>query len=230
MKRGLIIFLMGISICMLAGCQKNNTEEPRKNVSVDQNLSVTDNTGEVDENENQDDIVYVYEVLDDGTLSVQRFSSDAVHKFISVPSEIDGKTVSEVGGALFKNDDDVKKVVLPDTVTRIGEDTFYYTSSMKELIINGHVTYVGMHGIYGCDSLKALTFKDGLTELDENAVAMCKDLSDIYLPETVENINIANFYGCADSLRIHVPKNSTVESMIKDMFAESETTIEIISE
>ena len=75
-----------------------------------------------------------------------------------------------------------------------------------------------------------MTFKDGLTELDENAVAMCKDLSDIYLPETVENINIANFYGCADSLRIHVPKNSTVESMIKDMFAESETTIEIISE
>ena len=83
--------------------------------------NLTQSVSTAEENEENGEFSYEYDVQEDGTLSLKRLYSNDAYSKVSVPSEIDGNTVSKVNGSLFKNDKNVKKVVLPETVKEIGE-------------------------------------------------------------------------------------------------------------
>lgn len=224
MRKGLLCCVLGISLCLLGGCGTENkpvTDNTQKN---EQNVSVEK------EEDNQSDIVFLYNELENGTLSIWSYTGGEKAVSITIPSEISGQEVSEVTGALFRKNDTVKQIVWPETVKEIGEETFYFTSNMEDLTINGVVESIGQHGIYGCAKLKTLTFKEGLKTIDRDAIGQCEELTDVYLPSTLEAIDSKNFYACASPIKVHVPSGSTTESLMDEIVEQSAADIEIVSE
>ena len=65
---------------------------------------------------------------------------------VTVPSEIDGYTVTEIGAEAFANNEVIRNVTLPNTITKIGDMAFvntlltsiYIPSSVKEI---GYITF-----------------------------------------------------------------------------------------
>ena len=182
------------------------------------------------------EIEYNYEELSDGTLSIWYFAEDKPHKTIEIPEEIDGKKVSQIGDSLFKENENVEKVVLPKSITTISPEAFCFTTSLRELEINGAVESIGVEGIYGCGELRTLRFPEGLKTLSDLSIASCEKLTDICLPSTVESVNSSNFTLCANPLTIHVPAGSTAENVVRKAIAEcewvaqSEANINIVAE
>lgn len=225
-KKLMIVFaimVLGMSLLMSCGDKESGNAESNSG-------NLIKSVSAVEESEENSEISYEYDVQEDGTLSLKRLYSNDAYSKISVPSEIDGNTVSKVNGSLFKNDKEVKKVVLPQTVTEIGKETFYFTSNMEELVINGAIETIGEDAIYGCSSLKTLTFKDGLKTIEKNGIGQCEKLTDVYLPSTVESVDVNNFMLCAKPIKIHVPAGSTTESVIKDLTENNAADIEVVSE
>ena len=65
--------------------------------------------------------------------------SDAFHT-VTVPSEIDGKTVARIGNEAFKDNNSVTGITLPDTVTEIGDYAFDNAKGMTSVKLSDNLT------------------------------------------------------------------------------------------
>lgn len=222
-----------ISLSACGGSEKNadnSSNEVSSEGKAEDSVDDSDETEEAEEADTSSGIEFNYEELSDGTLSIWFFEADESHKTIKIPEEIDGKKVSEIGDSLFEGNEDVEKVILPESITTILPDAFRFATSLKELEINGAVESVGVKAIYGCNELKTLKFPEGLKTLSSVSIAYCEKLADIYLPSTVESVEPDNFTLCADPLTIHVPAGSTTETVVKEAIAENEYNVEVVAE
>lgn len=220
--------MLSLSAC--GGSEKSAGDSSNEVSSEGKAEDSVDDSDETEEADTSSGIEFNYEELSDGTLSIWFFEADESHKTIKIPEEIDGKKVSEIGDSLFEGNEDVEKVILPESITTILPDAFRFATSLKELEINGAVESVGVKAIYGCNELKTLKFPEGLKTLSSVSIAYCEKLADIYLPSTVESVESDNFTLCADPLTIHVPAGSTTETVVKEAIAENEYNVEVVAE
>ncbi len=63
-----------------------------------------------------------YEVYDDGTVGITAYSG--LDEEIAIPSEIEGKIVTKIANNAFRNNENIKGVIIPFTVTTIGSQAF----------------------------------------------------------------------------------------------------------
>lgn len=233
MKKKFLMVILAASMISLSACggsEKNADNSSNEVSSEGKAEDSVDDSDETEEADTSSGIEFNYEELSDGTLSIWFFEADESHKTIKIPEEIDGKKVSEIGDSLFEGNEDVEKVILPESITTILPDAFRFATSLKELEINGAVESVGVKAIYGCNELKTLKFPEGLKTLSSVSIAYCEKLADIYLPSTVESVEPDNFTLCADPLTIHVPAGSTTETVVKEAIAENEYNVEVVAE
>lgn len=233
MKKKFLMVILTASMLSLSACsgsEKSANDSSNEISSESKAEDSADETEVAEEADASSGIEFNYEELSDGTLSIWFFDADESHKTIEIPEEIDGKKVSEIGDSLFEGNEDVEKVVLPESITTILPDAFRFATSLKELEINGAVESVGVKAIYGCNELKTLKFPEGLKTLSSVSIAYCEKLADIYLPSTVESVESDNFTLCADPLTIHVPAGSTTETVVKEAIAENEYNVEVVAE
>lgn len=126
--------------------------------------------------------LYSYE-LESGHARLTDYSGD--EKTVTVPSEIDGYTVQEIGENLFANRS-MTSLTIPDSVTNIGEGAFD-----------------------GCRSLSNVKLGSGITTIDKYAFARCSSLESIDLPSALKNIGTGAFYGCSNIRRFDLPDSVT---------------------
>ncbi len=112
---------------------------------------------------------------------------------LTVPSEIDGNTVTQIGPFAFANNDKIKSVTLPDSITNISFNAFYR-----------------------CSSLESVRFSEKLVSISDNAFKECRSLKEISLPDSVESISSCAFYGCSSLESFTAPKS--VKSLSDSLF------------
>lgn len=112
----------------------------------------------------------------DGTITIVGFT--AARKNVAVPSEIDGKPVRKLGDGLFKDNNDITMVVIPDGIRIIGAEVFS-----------------------GCTYLERVELPHTLTSIGDGAFSDCAVLGDLYVPASVKELGEGVF---ADSPQIHV--------------------------
>ena len=233
MKKKFLMVILTAAMLSLSACGGSEKSENNSSNEISSESKAEDSADESEKTEEADassGIEFDYKELSDGTLSIWFFEADESHKTIKIPEEIDGKKVSEIGDSLFEGNEDVEKVILPESITTILPDAFRFATSLKELEINGAVESVGVKAIYGCNELKTLKYPEGLKTLSSVSIAYCEKLADIYLPSTVESVESDNFTLCADPLTIHVPAGSTTETVVKEAIAENEYNVEVVAE
>ena len=92
---------------------------------------------------------------------------------LQIPSELDGKTVTQLGRDLFKSNRDLRTVFIPEGVTTIGQNAFY-----------------------GCESLKNVSLPNTLTKIDNSVFRYCTSLESIHIPFSVTSIGAFSFSDC----------------------------------
>lgn len=117
---------------------------------------------------------------------------------VTVPSELDGHTVTAVGSWSFYNSA-VKSVTIPDTVISIGDDAFAICFYLENITIPGSVTSIGENAFESCIALKDITIPKGVTGIEYGAFLACGNLASITLSNGVTSVGKSAFYGC-DSL------------------------------
>ena len=87
-----------------------------------------------------------YWVNEDNTVTISRCAKDVTE--VSIPSEIEGATVTVISGDTFFKCVDLKKVTIPSTVTSIGYDTFLGCTSLENIVVDAeNKNYISEDGI-----------------------------------------------------------------------------------
>ena len=122
---------------------------------------------------------YGYSVNDDGkTVTITEYTGSDAN--VTIPSEIDGKMVTEIDGGdyqtAFKDCTFLISIIIPDSVTSIGSEAFYNCTSLTSVTIPDSVTSIGSSAFCECTSLTSVTIPDSVTSIGDFAFRYCSSL------------------------------------------------------
>ena len=156
--------------------------------------------------------------LDDGTLEITKYAGNSATCVI--PSEIDGKKVTEIGDSAFKGCTELTSITIPDGVTGIGNKAFSDCTSLETVTIPASVTYVRDSAFYGCTSLKSVTIPESVTYIGGYAFAECYSLKYADIPANVSGIGLSPFCNCRSLENINTDEANkwytTVDGVLYD--------------
>ena len=145
---------------------------------------------------------FEYDVLDDGTVEIAKYIGNA--EKVDIPAEIDGKSVTSIGGYAFSDCESIINITIPSSVTKIGWYTFNNCSKLTSIKIPNNVTEIGGYAFSSCRSLTSITIPNGVTEIGWYAFRGCRSLTSITIPNSVTSIGDPAFYGCSSLISINV--------------------------
>ncbi len=147
-----------------------------------------------------------YEEKEDGTIKITRVSKelfdDTTNTSYTVPSSIDGKTVTEIGDnayyGVFDYWSNIKTLEIPASINKIGENAFRENRSLTNINIRNQSTDVeiGEGAFAECIQLTSATLPSKLTKISDGMFSECKELTSITLPTTVTSIGGGAFSEC----------------------------------
>ena len=160
--------------------------------------------------------LFEYREVDDSICITKYIGAD---KNVTVPSEIDGKSVYEVAERAFAGNRTVKKVVFSDGIKRIGfhacedctnleyievPDSVYYIGdgfainceNLVSVVLGDGNTFISDWSFWKCTSLKSIKIGKNVCQIGINAFNSCESLTEIDLPDSLLKIDALAFYGC----------------------------------
>ena len=153
------------------------------------------------------DTGYGYEIKQDGTIRVVdylgKFSRDNPSQHIVIPSEIDGRIVSEIGNGAFSGGYSVYEAVVPGSIHTIGDDAFA-SSGIYRVILKEGVESIGESAFF-MTPLEYIVLPQSLKSIGWGAFMGCENLTDISIPANVQSIQANAFAGCEDLQAIQIP-------------------------
>ena len=145
---------------------------------------------------------FSYTEKQDGTIKIDSYYGIKNSNFV-IPSEIDGKIVTEIGTAAFAyaflEDGVTQKVTIPATVIEIGDYAFLNNSGLKQVAFeNGSQLWrVGNSAFSGCNGLTSAVLPSGVEEIGSMAFANCSSLAGTFvLPTAMTDYGVCAFVGC----------------------------------
>ena len=107
---------------------------------------------------------FEYSILDDGTVKITDYTgSDSK---LVIPSTIDGKKVTSIGGYAFEYCTSLTSITIPNSVTSIWNSAFNTCTSLTSITIPNSVTRIGNYAFKGTPWLKAQQEKNPLVIVD----------------------------------------------------------------
>ena len=105
--------------------------------------------------------------LGNGTLEITEYVGNSATYVI--PSEIDGKKVTQIGYDAFNDCTELTSITIPDGVTCIGNSSFSDCTSLEMVTIPNSVTQIYSRAFYNCTSLKEVTIPASVTDIGDEA-------------------------------------------------------------
>ena len=179
---------------------------------------------------------FVYEVLSETnkTCEITGYTGNATE--LTIPSELDGYTVTSIGDFAFYRCSSLINISIPDSVITIGASSFslcdlltriripkhlksignssFYSCAITDIMLPPSVTNIGESAFAYCDKLKNITVSEGVLGLADKMFLGCISLKDFTIPDTVTQIGSGAFSGCIALKNIVIPDSVTsIESM-----------------
>ena len=150
---------------------------------------------------------YAYELIDDNSITIINYDGD--EKDLTIPSEIDGKTVKRIGYGAFAECKSIETLVIPDTIVAIGDYAFSQCSQLSEITIPYTVVALGQYSLAGCSSLTSVEIPNGISAIPYATFFDCINLTDVVIPEGVKTIGGMVFGNCRALADIDFPTTLT---------------------
>ena len=97
--------------------------------------------------------------------------------------------VTDIGYCAFGDCSNLKDITIADSVTNIGKLAFKNCSSLENTIIPNSVEVINSYTFYNCNNITRVTIPTGVTTIDRKAFCECTNLTDIYYGGTEEQWN-----------------------------------------
>lgn len=117
--------------------------------------------------------------------------------YVTVPSTLEGKPVTKIGGLAFYYGVKIVYLHLPETVTELEENALYYCDELETLILPSGLKTIGEKCFSWCARLQVIALPAGITELPHFCFNECTSLTDLFLPEGLTSVGNRAFSGCA---------------------------------
>ena len=122
---------------------------------------------------------YVYILKEDGTAEITGYTGS--EKQLTIPSELDGHTVSSLGRRAFYDIDQITQVEVPDTVKRIEEQSFGWCTALLSVSLPEGLEFIGSDAFWYCRKLSTLNIPDSVKVIMEGLFGGCDALKEIVL-------------------------------------------------
>ncbi|MBR5826070.1 MAG: leucine-rich repeat protein [Clostridia bacterium] len=156
---------------------------------------------------------YKYTITENDTVKITKYKG--TKDTVTIPKEIDGKTVTHIGKDAFGEECPTQKIIIPDCVTTIERDAFDF-SNVKTVEIGSGVTEIDTNAFFRAWKLEKIIVSDKNTSfkavdgiLYDKAmktlirVPAAKTVKKLVIPEGVETIgNNATRYVTLESIVI----------------------------
>lgn len=119
----------------------------------------------------------------------------AVSVEVIVPDMVKGKPVTKIGEKVFRKNQSVKRVTLPDTIKVIGTAAFSGCASLEEINMPAELEIIESDAFNSCKALKAVEFGDKVTTIKLSAFQLCTELKTLTIPGSVETVLEHSFHG-----------------------------------
>ena len=166
---------------------------------------------------------FSYTVSDNSVLITRYNGTD---KNVTIPSVIDGKSVTAIAKEAFLNNISVTAVTIPYGVKSIGINAFKNCVSLTDINIPGSVTSIGSAAFFNCVSLSDITIPDSVTSIGSSAFLYCASLKSVNIPYSVTDIGDIAFSACKNLSNINVDKyNSNYSSVYGVLYDKNKTKL-----
>ncbi len=166
---------------------------------------------------------FIYAKYENSTVKITGIEN--MPPLLTIPSEIDGMTVVEIGDSAFENDEMLLYLELPSTPIKLGKRfcsgcislvSVNLANSVTSLPLGAFeecrnlsmieglsaVTEIGDQAFASCTSLAYINIFDKLTSLGNEAFRGCTSLSSVTLPETLTSFGESVFWGCESLVKV----------------------------
>lgn len=160
---------------------------------------------------------YYYRIQDDGTACIIGYDGNG--GALTIPSEIDGYTVTAIGSAAFSCHPDITAVTLPDTIKSIGERAFQSCTGLRSFYLPASVTQMSDDVLCGCRNIidikvandnPVFDSRDNCNAIIETSTnTLTEGCKATVIPDTVTAIDEAAFCNCSDLALINIPDSVT---------------------
>ncbi len=122
---------------------------------------------------------------------------------LDIPKYIEGLPVRTLREALFRDNDKLTEITIPDSVTDIGYEAFAGCTGLKEITIPDSVTDTGDGIFAGCTGLESVKIGSGIETLN-GTFSGCTGLKEITIPDSVTDIGGCAFLGCSSLEKVTI--------------------------
>ena len=174
---------------------------------------------------------FEYSILDDGTVKITDYTgSDSK---LVIPSTIDGKKVTSIGGYAFEYCTSLTSITIPNSVTSIGDYAFSNCRSLTSITIPNSVTSIGVCAFEYCTSLTSITIPNSVTRIgnyafkgtpwlkaqqEKNPLVIVNGIlidgtaasGNVVIPNSVTRIGDYAFSNCTSLTSITIPNSVTI--------------------
>lgn len=194
--------MLAISVCAVAftGCITNTVN----------NFS-SESSSHIEEVRN----VFKYEANGEGTCTVTGIINGKTSD-VTIPEQLDGNTVTEIGYAAFASNDNIVSLSIPETVKVIGDFAFSNCSNISEIILSENIVSIGEQAFFGCDPEKIIVDSENnvyrqegncLIEKESGMIILGSSVSVIPANAEVLGIGRCAFGKCSGMVEIQIPDN-----------------------
>ena len=160
-----------------------------------------------------DTSVFEYEENEDGTITITGYTgTDAT---VTIPSEIDGKSVVSIGRSAFYKCETIRQLVISEGITGM-EDAFTYCENLETVSFPNTLKSIGRGAFSDCIKLNNINLPDGLVSIGDYSFLDCIKLNNINLPDGLTSIGQGAFTGCTSLTSINIP--DTVQIIKRSAF------------
>ena len=165
--------------------------------------------------------IYTYVFSSDNKVTITDCKESAKGA-ITIPSEIDGKSVTSIGPSAFYGCTGLTSITIPNSVTSIGDWAFWGCTGLTSInVASGNNYYSGINGVLfnkkktelikypAGKSQTSYTIPNSVTSIEDGAFGDCSGLTSITIPNSVTSIGIDAFYYCTGLTSITIPNSVT---------------------
>jgi len=187
MKKKLVMVMIStMLVASLMACGSKKNESGKANTKTEQSANNTDtkDAKKTEEKELSYDTIKDYPetkasdfetfptTYDSENASITDIGSyNGSDKVVVIPSEIDGKKVTEIDKLAFGNNETVEGIVVPDTVEYIRNSAFANCENLKYVVLSKNLKAIE-EGTFINTGIKEITFPATLSDIGENGASL----------------------------------------------------------
>lgn len=138
---------------------------------------------------------FEYSILEDDSVLIDGYYGDG--GYVEIPDIIDGKNVTKLAYYLFKGNETITEVVLPDTLKEICPGAFSNCYNLEKVNFPESLEIIGSSAFATCHSLKEIDLSH-VKKIDECSFQLCISLEEIEVGGNIKTIPDHAFHGCGE--------------------------------